>query len=400
MKRHFKKAFTYAFGLAVLAGIVYAFLPKPVDVDIDRVTRGPLRVTVDEDGKTRIKERYVVSAPLAGRLLRIQLHEGDAVQSGQTLLATIEPVHPDLLDPRALAQAEARVKWAEASLAQTKPTLEKASASWEFSKYEHARILKLVGQKAKSQQDLDEAIMNERVRGAELKAANFAVEIARFELEQAQAALLRTRPSSEKDSENSVFDIRAPISGKVLRVLQKSATVVTSGVQLVELGNPADMEVEIDVLSSDAVKIEPGAKVLLEHWGGDQPLVGTVRLIEPAAFTKVSALGVEEQRVNVIVDFVEPPDRRPTLGDAFRVEARIVLWEQEDVLRVPTSALFRQGDGWAVYQVVEGRASLRSVKIGRRNGLEAEVLEGVQPGDRVIVHPSDKIAQNVKIVAR
>jgi HlyD family secretion protein len=377
--------------LALVAGLVYAFLPRPVPVDGVTLSRGQLQVTVNEDGRTRIRERYLISTPLGGRLLRVELHPGDVVAAGKTLLTAIEPTDPELLDPRTRAQAEARVKSADAACKQAVPLLERARTAWEFAQTELERAKRLYQEKTLSHQELDNAEQKERTTAAELKSAQFARQIADYELELATAALLRTNPSGSKDTDSWQFPIISPISGRVLRVFQESSAVVSAGARLLELGDPTDLEVEIDVLSADAVKIKPGAKVFLEHWGGDAPLLGRVRLVEPSGFLKISALGVEEQRVNVIVDFAEPVEKRPTLGDAFRVEARIVIWQGDDVLKLPVGALFREGDDWAVFVVTDGRAKLRRVKIGQRNDLEAEVTDGLAPETKVIVHPSDKV---------
>jgi HlyD family secretion protein len=232
------------------------------------------------------------------------------------------------------------------------------------------------------------------------QAAKFAEDVARFELEMARAALLRTRPTQNGPPDGRQFPIRSPITGTVLRVFQKSETVVAAGARLLELGDAEDLEAEIDVLSSDAVKIQPGMTAYLEQWGGNAPLMGHVRLVEPSAFTKVSALGVEEQRVNVIIDFVDPPQNRAALGDAFRVEARIVIWEQPDVLQVPTGALFRSGDAWAVFVADQDQAHLRTVELGHRNSQAAQVLSGLQVGDQVVLHPSDKVRDGFAVKKR
>jgi HlyD family secretion protein len=260
---------------------------------------------------------------------------------------------------------------------------------------------------AVSKSELENAEYEYRRASEEQRSMRIQEEIAQFELEQAKAALLRTRPRGDESGNTAAngsngwtFTIYSPINGSVLRVLQESAAVVTAGTPLLELGDPLDLEAEIDVLSRDAVKIHPGARVLLEHWGGDEPLVGRVRLVEPSGFTKISTLGVEEQRVYVIVDFVDPPEARQTLGDGFRVEARIVIDEANDVLKVPTSALFRVGKESAVFQVVDGVAREQIVKIGRQNGLEAEVLSGLAAGDEVVIHPSDQVENGVQVRQR
>ncbi len=385
----------------VLGALLYvAFRPQPVDVDLAAVTRGELRVTVDEDGKTRIRERYIVSSPLAGRLLRIEMKPGDMVLRGDSLLATMQPRDPELLDARELASSEARVKAQEAALQRAQPVLESARVALEFAESELGRAREIARKKGISDQELDRAESNYRLRSEEFRAAKFSERITEFELELARAALLRTNPENEGKENNHQFEIHSPINGRVLRVLQESATVVTAGAQLLELGDPSDLEIEVDVLSSDAVKIQPGARVLLEQWGGDQPLEGVVRLVEPSAFTKVSALGVEEQRVNIIVDFVDPPDMRETLGDGFRVEARIVIWEAADVLKIPMSALFRIDEQWAVFVVKGDRARIRRVVIGQQNGLEAQVLTGLEFSEQAVLHPSDKLGDGSKVAAR
>ncbi len=398
MKLRWRRVIQIGIGLALVGVIVYAFWPKPVRVDLTFVERGELQVTVDEDGMTRIKEKYAVSAPLGGRLLRIELDAGDEVQAGDTLLAVIEPTDPSLLDPRTRAEADARVKAAEARLKQAGSTLDQALAAMQHSESDVGRTRELFKRQIASNQELEDKELLHRLRTEEYRAARFAEEIGQFELQQAQAALMRTTSNSPGD--NWHFEIRAPIDGRVLRVFQESSTIIVPGTQLLELGDPRDLEVVIDVLSSDAVKIEPGHKVFLEQWGGDDPLQGSVRLVEPSAFTKISALGVEEQRVNVIIDLAEPPEQRDTLGDAFRVEARIVIWEGSDVVKVPTKALFRQGDQWAVFAVVDGRARLRQISIGRRNSLYAEALEGLTDGDILIAHPSDQVSDGVAVVQR
>ncbi len=386
-------------GLAVASAIVYALWPQPIGVETAPVTRGPMLVTIDEDGKTRVKERYIVSAPLAGRLLRIELHAGDRVEAGQTVIAAIEPNVPELLDDRAVAQAGARVKAAEAEKARAGPLLERARASHRLAETAYARMSHLGERGSVTSQEVDDAEHRLRVATEDVRAAEFAARVADFELEQARAALIRSRPGPDASLADR-FEIRSPIGGRVLRVFQESASAVSAGARLVELGNPADLECEIDVLSTDAVKIRPGARAILEHWGGERPLEGRVRLVEPSAFTKVSALGVEEQRVNVVIDFRGREDERQSLGDGYRVDARIIVWEANDVLRVPTGALFRRGENWAVFAVESARAHLRLVQIGRNNGLEAEVRGGLSESDEVIVHPSDKVRDGIEIHPR
>lgn len=381
------------FAILILAGIVYAFLPKPIAIETAVVRRGPLQVTVDHEGRTRIKERYVVSAPLSGRLSRVELHPGDPIKAKETVLASIAPADPALLDPRARAEAEARVKAAEAAEHRALPDLERARAADQMARSDLERAQQLRGSGAISHQEFENAELKARTAAEELKSAEFALQIAAFELEQARAVL---NPGDHPDS-GTHFEIRSPVNGEVLRVFQESESIVQPGTQLVEVGDPRDLEMEIDVLSTDAVKIKPGDKVIVEHWGGPAPLLGRVRVVEPAAFLKISALGVEEQRVNVIADFIDPPEKRATLGDAYRIEARIVISEAADVLKIPASALFREGEEWAVFAVEGGRAKLRAIQVDRRNDLEAEVLSGLRENESVIIHPGDQLHDGVRI---
>ncbi|MEN1680013.1 MAG: HlyD family efflux transporter periplasmic adaptor subunit [Planctomycetota bacterium] len=413
MKNWLSKLIVLLIAAGVLGMLVWSFLPQPLDVEMAVAESGSLMVTVDEDGKTRIREKYVVSTPLSGRLLRVEMDPGDELTAGTTLLATIEPRDPELLDARAVAQAEARVKAAEASLGKTAPMLEQARLEQENAEIELTRAVKARRGGGITESELDTAKTRYRQASESLRSARYAEEIAEFELEQARAALLRSKPYENGTPGDSVsagpngwnFTIRSPIDGRVLRVFQESSAVVTAGMALLELGDPTDLEVEIDVLSSDAVNIRPGARVLLEHWGGDRPLEGRVRLVEPAGFTKVSTLGVEEQRVNVIVDLDDPPEDRRELGDGYRVEARIVVQQVDDTLIVPASALFRDAgqDGqseWSVFKVVGDAAAKTAVTISRQNGLQAAVEGGLDEGDTVIVNPSDQVIDGVAVRRR
>lgn len=399
---------TVLVAVGIIAAVGYGLIPEPAEVDLAVIDKGSIRVTVDQDGKTRIRERYVVSTPLAGRLLRINLDPGDEVTAGETLLATIEPRDPELLDARSIAQAEARVKAAEVALEQMVPMLEKSQADQEFAEAQLKRIrdARSHSPQAVSESEIESKLLAYRTSMALLRSASHNEEIARFELDQAQAALIHSRPKAHNappvvDGTNGwEFMIRSPINGRVLRVFQESSAVVSAGTSLLELGDPRDLEVEIDVLSRDAVKISAGAQVLLEHWGGPKVLRGRVRLVEPSAFTKISTLGVEEQRVNIIVDLLDPPPERTSLGDGFRVEARIIVQETADVLKVPTSALFRVEESWAVFRVEDGVARQQLVQLGLRNGLNAEVQEGLSMGDQVVVHPGDHIADGTAVRER
>ncbi|MBD3674096.1 MAG: HlyD family efflux transporter periplasmic adaptor subunit [Planctomycetaceae bacterium] len=394
----------------VVAALVKAFMPQPVKVDLAVVERGPMQVSVEEDGMTRIQERFVVAAPLAGRLQRIQLDPGDNVSAGETLLAAIEPVDPSLLDARAIAEAEARRNAAESRLKQTDPNVQRIKQEMEVAESNFGRAQELKKRGTITQRELDEAELVFRQAQQNYRSAKFSQEVAEFELRLAEAALIQTKGVDDESEspENTHFSIISPITGRVLRVFQESSKVVSPGENLVELGDPTDLEVVVDVLSSDAVRINAHmqdegnspTRVQLEHWGGWEPLSGVVRLVEPSGFTKISALGVEEQRVNVVIDFDEPIEKKKTLGDGFRVEARIIVWERDDVLIVPTSALFRDRDQWAVFKVVDGKAVLQPVEIGQRNGLQAELLKGLDEGETVIVHPGDQVEAGAMVEQR
>ncbi len=377
--------------IAALAAALGASLrPRPVQVELAVTQTGPLTVSVLEEGKTRIRHRYVVAAPIAGMLERIALRAGDRLEAGKTVLATIQPTPAGFLDPRSQAEAEARVQMAEAAQRQRQAQLERAQAALEMAEKEKTRVTRLQKDGAVSLRELDQAANLVEVLMREVRAAEFALEVSVFEIAQARAAARQAGTLTDETSEP--ITLLAPVSGFVLNVLEESARPVTPGLALLEVGDPADLEAEIEMLSGDAVAVHPGAEVSIEQWGGERPLRGKVTMVEPGGFTKFSALGVEEQRVKVRVDFVDPipPDR--TLGDRFRVEARIVTWHGESVLQVPAGALFRRGNDWMAFVYEHGRARATKVDIGRHNGVAAEVLSGLSPGQQVILHPPDAVA--------
>ena len=382
--------------VAVVAVIVVAWLPNPVDVELTEVTRGPLVVTVDEDGRTRVIDRYLISAPIAGNLGRITLDAGDPIEANE-ILARLVPLPPPLLDARSRAEAKARVDAALAARRQAEATVGRARASFDFAEKEAARAKAVVQQGGLAVSDAERAISDERRAKEELRSANFGVSVAEHELKLARSALLRL---SGKGGEGEQMEIVSPVNGRVLRVLQKSEGVVQAGTPVIEVGDPAALEIVIDVLSQDATRIRPGAPVEVVRWGGKQPLVGHVRVVEPSAFTKLSALGVEEQRVNVIIELDEPHERWSRLGDGYRVEARISVWEGDDVLRVPASAVFRHGERWATFVVEDGRVMVRPVELAESNGLETEVVSGLEEGETVVAYPSDSVRDGVSVRAR
>jgi HlyD family secretion protein len=384
--RHTRRWLPYAGAIILVGLIVYGLWPQPVPVETARATRGTLRATINEEGKTRIRQRYLISAPVTGQLRRIPFKVGAEVQAGQTVLAVIDPLSPAMLDARARALAEARRDTAAANL-------EKSRATHTFTTSELGRYQKLYAEKTVSIQELETAQMREASAAKEEAASQSA-------LRQTEAELAEfTSSDSRANSNRPPTEVKAPVSGRVLRVFEENARVVTAGTPLLEIGDPADLEVVIEVLSRDGAAISPGAKVELEQWGapGVSNLLGRVRLVEPAAFTKVSALGVEEQRVNVIADLLTLPDQRPTVGDNFRVEARIIVWETDQALKVPAGSLFRRGDQWGAFVLADGHAQLRPVKVGRSSGTETQVLDGLQEGDQLILYPGTRIQPGQRV---
>lgn len=407
-------------GLLLVALIVMGLWPRAVPVEVATVTRGPLVVTVDEEGMTRVRNRYVVSSPVAGQLRRIDWKAGAPVEAGKTVLAVLETSGADFLDARSQAQAQARMKAAEANREMAAAQRDSARAAQTLAQSELDRARMLWEKKTLSQQEFDVAQMHGTTAAQDARAAEFALQVADFELQQARALLMRggrnaadQNPAADgsaaamappvagaaSNTSAEPLVIVSPVNGRILRVLQESGRVVPSGFPLLEIGDPTDLEVRVEVLSRDGVVIQPGARVMLEQWGGPQPLEARVRLVEPSAFTKISALGVEEQRVYVVADFVDPVDRRPTLGDSYRVEARIVIWESRDVLQAPAGALFQRGGAWQAFVMVGSQVRLRSVKVGHGNGLQTEIMEGLQPGDRVIMYPGDKVVEGTRVKA-
>ena len=382
--------------IAVVAALLaVGFWPSATAVDTGRVARGTLRVTVDDEGETRVRHRFVVSAPVAGRVLRIELEPGDRV-TRQTVVATFLPAAAVPLDARARAEAEAAVAAARAALGSARAERERAQASLGLSRSELDRHRELAAQRIVSRQTLEAKETEARAAEEALRMAEFAVASATHQGDMARARLLPAGAAGEARP----LSILSPIDGVVLKRLRESEAVVPAGEPLVELGDPSRIEIVSDLLSSDAVKVKPGAAVLLEQWGGDHPIRARVRRVEPSGFMKVSALGVEEQRVNVVMDFEDPLEAWSALGDGYRVEVRIVIWEGDGVLKVPTSSLFRRGEDWAVFTLDGGRAATRVVEVGRRNGAFAQVVSGLHEGEPVVLHPSDALKDGARVARR
>ncbi len=378
---------------ALVAGLTaVALWPRPVGVELATVSHGALVVTVDEEGRTRVRDRFVVAAPVAGRVLRIELEPGDRVSRGDPV-ARLQPEHPALLDARMRAEAAAAVRSAEAVLGHARAEEQRARAALAQAQRELTRTRNLTAAGVTTSQDLDNRELDASMAAEGLNAAVFAARAAAADLERARARVTGTNGAAG----SGAVVVRAPIGGVVLQRFHESESIVPAGEPLIALGDPQQMEIVTDLLSTDAVRVRAGARATIEHWGGETALPAVVRRVEPGGFTKVSALGVEEQRVNVVLDLVDDGESDPVLGDAYRVEARIVLWEGTDVLKVPTSALFRAQTRWAVYVVDKGLARLTTIEIGHQTGQEAEVISGLSEGAMVVVHPADLVRDGVRI---
>lgn len=393
-----RKIFVIAVGLAIAAAVIYGFLPKPVEIDAAPAKRGPLRVTVEEEGRTRVKDRFVVSAPVAGYLRRIELEPGDPVAKGQQV-ALLDPLRSTVLDPRSRAEAEAAEAATRAALVAAKEKAKASAADAEYARERETRSKKLASNGYISQDDLEQAMSESKKAAAVLQASDAAVTAAKADLERAQAVLRYSAADPASGSGKTVI-VRAPISGRVLKLNRESEGVVNPGDPLIDIGSPASLEVKAEVLSADAVKLRKGTPVLFERWGGEKPLEGRVRNIEPAGFTKVSSLGVEEQRVNVIVEITSPFELWQKLGDGYRLDTTFIIWEGQDVLQAPAGAIFRKGDGWAIFVVENKQARMKDVEIGKRNGLAAEIVKGISEGAMVITNPEDNVKEGVRVRMR
>ena len=380
-----RRALWIVLGMALAGLIAWALLPAPVPVEIAQAEKGPLDVTVDEDGEVRARDRFVVAAPISGRLMRIVLEQGDEIRAGQV----VAKIAAAPLSVREREELAGRIAAAQALVKEAEQRAAHAQADFEQSRRERARSERLAAKGFLSSQAAEQARNAEATQRNELEAARYHLQSAQADLRAARAPLAATEGGT-------MLSVPAPESGRVLHIADKSERVVTAGAPLLTLGDPSRLEAVIDVLSTDAVKIAPGMPVLLDHWGGPGLLRGRVARVEPAAFTKVSALGVEEQRVHVVVELTDPPT---TLGDGYRVEGHVVVAAKPDVLKVPATALFRNGNGWAVYAVEKGKARLRSVTVGLRSAREAEILDGLSPGSSVVRHPSSRLSDGVRVRA-
>ncbi|MCB2113512.1 MAG: HlyD family efflux transporter periplasmic adaptor subunit [Parvularculaceae bacterium] len=389
--------------IVIAAFLLFTLWPRATLVDIGAATRGPMMVTIDEEAKTRVRERYVVSAPINGQLLRVGIDPGAEVVKDETIVAEMTPVLPAALDIRTKEQAQAAVEAARAGLSLARAEASRARADADFAADELARARELFKGEALAKRGLDRAEIAHRSAIAALEAAKSAVTMRAAELERAQAVLKPSTAAANGAAQGrdhyDDIEIKSPVSGHVLRVFQESEAVLSAGSPILEVGDPhADLEVVAELLSSDAVKVSPADRVIIDKWGGVGNIEGIVNRIEPLGFTKVSALGVEEQRVNTIIDFAGRNDDE-RLGDGYRVEVRIVIWEDANALRVPASALFRVDGDWAVYRVEGGRARRTIIAVGRNNGVDAQVLDGLEEGDRIILFPGAGVGEGTRVKA-
>lgn len=385
-----KRWMKWAFGGAGVAVLMYlAFAPSALMVDTGAVVRSDMEVTVRAEGRTRIRDIYTLSAPVSGRVLRISHDAGDEVIANETIVAIFEPVQPGFLDERSLAQAKARLN-------QAKATVVRARAEKKFAASEYERVQSMALGRTVTQKTLDQARSNK-------DATEAAYQAAQAEQEAAQAALIAPKGTSQPHQSSDTgccLTLTSPIDGHILRIREKSERVLPAGEPIMEIGQPEHLEVIVDLLSQDAVKVKAGARAYVENWGGPNPIVAKVRRVEPSGFTKISALGVEEQRVNVIIDLENEVEGWHGLQDAYRVEPRIVVWQEANILQVPLSALFRQGNQWAVYKLDGSRARIQTIEIGARNRDVAQVLSGIDSSDEVILHPSEDVNDGSKVDKR
>ncbi|WP_149193637.1 efflux RND transporter periplasmic adaptor subunit [Luteimonas suaedae] len=406
----FLKKRSVLFGAAVvLVLLLVALWPRAMEVDLATATVGELLVTVDEEGETRVRERYMVSAPAAGEIRRIELEPGDPVEAGRTVVARLRPSAPVPLDVRTRAETEAAMQAAQAALGRAQAERARAATVATRAQQRYARLRDLQDSGAIARDTMEAQQAEAQAARDAVESAEHAVEQARHELAAARARLIRQGAVAEDpapdasdagDIDGDDLLVFAPVDGVVLRRLRESRGVVPAGAELLEVGDARGLEIVSDLLSSEAVGVSSGDPVRIEQWGGGETLRGRVRRIEPAGFLKISALGVEEQRVNVIIDFEDPVEAREALGDAYRVEVRIVVWQKPDALKLPVGSLFREGGDWAVFVAEDGRARLRTLTLGPRNDREAEVEEGLREGEQVVLYPADDLRDGARIKPR
>ena len=384
----------------LIIGLVGAFWPRAVLVDLEPIAVGQMMSTVGDEGKTRIVDVYVVSAPVTGRLRRMEAEPGDLVVASKTIIAELEPTESQLLDPRTEAEAEAQLSAAESAASLAGAELEKAQAELRFAESELRRSGELATMGTISERDFEAAERAFDTSKATMRVARANMQVRRYELERARAQVMTpTEMAKRRETCNCIY-IDSPVDGRVLRVLRESEGFVQAGEGLIEIGNPEKLEIIVDLLSTDAVKVRPGSPALIENWGGETALQARVRRIEPFGFTKISALGIEEQRVNILLDLVSPRDAWEALGHGYQVDVRVVLWENDEVLRAPLTALFRDGEDWAIFVEEAGKATKRIVEIGHTTSNHAEIISGLTEGEQIVVYPGRGIEEGKKIAAR
>jgi HlyD family secretion protein len=384
-------------GLAVI-GLVWFAWPRPIAVDLAVVTQGPMEVTIDDEARTRVRNVYTVSAPLAGKALRTPRRVGDEVTADESIVAVMQPAMPNFLDVRSREELQAAVAATEAAVKFAEAEIRRIEAALDYSRTELDRAQALFRTNAVAAKALDKAKLDVQTNEAALASAKAQLEVRRHEYHNATARLMDPG-STAPNNPNCCIQITSPVTGRVLKINQESEAVVHAGAPLLKIGDARDLEIVADLLSNDAVQIAAGAPVRIDGWGG-RAVHGRVARIDPAGFVKVSALGIEEQRVRTTIDFVDPPEAWSQLGHDYRVIVHVTVWSTNSAATVPVSALFRNGDDWAVFSIVDGRARTASVQIGRRNNRVAEVTAGLSPGDRVILHPSDRIAEGIAVTGR
>jgi HlyD family secretion protein len=394
--------------VVALAGLAWFAWPQPIPVDLATVSRGPMEVTVDDDGKTEVRHVYTVSAPIAGKVLRISQphgeegvsrHVGDRVTANETVVAVMQPTTPGFIDFRTREEGEAAVEAAAAAVTYADSEVRRLEAAVAFYRAEYERKQALTRTQSASAEALDKAQFDIDSNEASLTSAKAQVAIWQGVRASLAARLINPSSAAAPTDPGCCIELRAPVSGRVLKVIQESEAVVPAGTPLIEIGDPLDLDVVADLLSTDAVQIEPGSTVRIDGWGGP-PINGRVARVDPAGFLKVSALGIEEQRVHVTIDLVDPPEAWSRLGHDYRVTVHVTVWNAENAIAVPVGALFRQGGEWAVFSLRAGHATAIPVKLGHRNNQAAEVLSGLSEGDRVILHPSDRIVDGARVTER
>lgn len=385
----------------VLAGVLaWLFRPQPVAVDLGVVERGSMQVSISDEGEARVRDVFTISAPVAGLMRRVQLKAGDHVTANETVIARLEPSVPMFLDQRAEAEARAALEVASAARSHAQAQSARAEAEREFAESELRRLQALASRQTISQNDLDAAARRAKTAAAVVAEAKASIKMRDSEYQQARARLLNPAQTRRASQECDCVLVYSPISGSVLRVIQESESIVALGAPILEIGDPRNLEVQVELLSEDAVRVRPGQRALIEGWGGPSALDAVVRRVEPFGYTKVSALGIDEQRVRVLIDITAPYELWRRLGHGYRVQPRIVTWEAEEVTHVPLSALFRRSDQWAVFVEKDSRATLTIVEVGQQNGLQAQVAAGLEPGERIVLHPNDRIEDRVRITDR